>query len=214
MTDDTRQSDVTSGAATGNAAPPRRANLGFTAAVLAVFAAGMVGMSFAAVPLYSIFCQVTGYGGTTRQAQAAPDKILDRVVTVRFDGNISNNLGWSFRPEQREVKVRLGEIGTVKFLAENRTSHTTTGTAAFNVAPLEVGAYFNKIDCFCFTEQTLKPGEKEELGVTFFVDPAYADDPNLENTTTITLSYTFYAAPDAKTKSVTAAAVKSGGNPL
>ncbi|MCB1513122.1 MAG: cytochrome c oxidase assembly protein, partial [Hyphomicrobiaceae bacterium] len=100
----------------------------------------MVGMAFAAVPLYSIFCQVTGYGGTTRQAQAAPDKVLDRVVTVRFDGNISNNLGWSFRPLQREVKVHLGEVGTVEFLAENRGDTVTTGTAAFNVAPAETGA--------------------------------------------------------------------------
>ena len=175
-------------------APRRRISFGLTAAVLTVFVAGMVGMSFAAVPLYRIFCQVTGYGGTTRVAEAAPKKILDRVVTVRFDSNISNNLGWSFRPVQRAVQVKLGEVGTVSFLAENRTTKTETGTAAFNVAPDVAGAYFNKIACFCFTEQTLKPGETSELGVTFFVDPAYADDPNLENINTITLSYSFYPA--------------------
>ena len=193
---------------------PRRLNLGLTAAVCAVFAMGMVGMAFAAVPLYKIFCQVTGYGGTTRKAQAAPAHVLDRVVTVRFDGNISNDLGWSFRPLQRQVQVKLGEVGTVEFLAENRTDKTETGTAAFNVAPDQVGAYFNKIACFCFTDQTLKPGEKEKLGVTFFVDPAYADDPDLENINTITLSYTFYPATTKAAKPVASAAAASGGNPL
>ncbi len=192
-------------------APRRRISFGLTAAVLLVFAAGMVGMSFAAVPLYRIFCQVTGYGGTTRRAQIAPKKILDRVVTVRFDSNISNNLGWSFRPLKREVQVHLGEVGTVSFLAENRTDKTETGTAAFNVAPDQAGAYFNKIACFCFTDQTLKPGEQKELGVSFFVDPAYADDPNLQNFTTITLSYSFYPA---KLKPVASAATTSGENPL
>ncbi len=192
-------------------APRRRLSFGLTAAVLSVFVAGMVGMSFAAVPLYRIFCQVTGYGGTTRVAQAAPGKILDRVVTVRFDSNIANNLGWSFRPLQRAVKVKLGEVSTVAFRAENRTTTTETGTAAFNVAPDQAGAYFNKIACFCFTAQTLKPGEKTDLGVTFFVDPAYADDPNLENIDTITLSYSFYPA---KPKSVASAATPSGVNPL
>ncbi len=192
-------------------APRRRISFGLTAAVLLVFVAGMVGMSFAAVPLYRIFCQVTGYGGTTRRALAAPKKVLDRVVTVRFDSNISNNLGWSFRPVKRSVDVKLGEVGTVSFLAENRTDKTETGTAAFNVAPDQAGAYFNKIACFCFTEQTLAPGEQKELGVSFFVDPAYADDPNLQNITTITLSYSFYPA---KPKSVASAATTSGEDPL
>ena len=193
---------------------PRKVNLGLTAAVLAVFAAGMVGMAFAAVPLYRIFCQVTGYGGTTRRAQAAPAQVLDRAVTVRFDGNVGNGLGWSFRPVQRDVTVKLGEVSTIEYMAENRTDKTETGTAAFNVAPDVVGAYFNKIACFCFTDQTLKPGEKTKLGVTFFVDPAYAEDPNLENITTITLSYTFYPATPKAPKPVAAADAKSGGNPL
>ena len=197
-----------------NPKPRRRISFGLTAAICAVFVAGMVGMSFAAVPLYRVFCQVTGYGGTTRVAQAAPGEVLDRVVTVRFDSNISNNLGWSFRPVKRQVQVKLGEVGTVSFLAENRTDRTETGTAAFNVAPDQAGAYFNKIACFCFTDQTLKPGEQKELGVSFFVDPAYADDPNLENITTITLSYSFYPATDQPAKPVASATTKSGGNPL
>ncbi len=196
-----------------NPKPSRRASFGLTAAILLVFVAGMVGMSYAAVPLYRIFCQVTGYGGTTRRALAAPKQVLDRVVTVRFDSNISNNLGWSFRPLQRSVQVKLGEVGTVSFQAENRTDKTESGTASFNVAPDQAGAYFNKIACFCFTDQTLAPGEKKELGVSFFVDPAYADDPNLENITTITLSYSFYPATPKQTTPV-AAATTSGGNSL
>jgi cytochrome c oxidase assembly protein subunit 11 len=195
-------------------APHRRVSFGLTAAILMVFVAGMVGMSYAAVPLYRIFCQATGYGGTTRRAEVAPQQILDRVVTVRFDSNISNNLGWSFRPVERQVQVHLGEVGTVSFLAENRTAKTETGTAAFNVAPDQAGAYFNKIACFCFTDQTLAPGERKELGVSFFVDPAYASDPNLQNITTITLSYSFYPATTKQTKPVASAATISGSNPL
>ena len=167
-------------------------NFGITAAVCAVFVAGMVAMTFAAVPLYRMFCQATGYGGTTQKAERAPGRTLDRVVTVRFDANVGNGLGWSFRPVVREVKVRLGEVGEVAFAAENRMSRASTGTAAFNVAPGEAGVYFNKIACFCFTEQTLAPGERVEMPVTFFVDPAFADDPDLGATDTITLSYTFY----------------------
>ena len=197
-----------------NPKPRRSINLGLTAAVCVVFVAGMVGMSFAAVPLYRIFCQVTGYGGTTRRALAAPKHVVDRIVTVRFDSNISNNLGWSFRPVKRQVQVKLGEVGNVSFLAENRSDKTETGTAAFNVAPDQAGAYFNKIACFCFTDQTLKPGEHKELGVSFFVDPAYADDPNLENITTITLSYSFYPAKTKPAKPVASAATTSGENPL
>jgi len=133
---------------------------GLTAAVCVVFVAGMVGMSFAAVPLYSIFCQVTGFGGTTQRAAAAPEQALDREITVRFDGNIANGLGWSFRPVERQVRVRVGEVAEISFLAESRMPTTTTGTAAFNVTPLAAGAYFNKLACFCLTDQTLAPGEQ------------------------------------------------------
>ena len=196
----------------GETQPPRRhRGFGVTAALCAVFVAGMVGMSFASVPLYRIFCQATGYGGTTRQASSAPGTALQRTIRIRFDANVGNGLGWSFRPLTREVDLKVGEVGEAVFAAENRGARATTGTAVFNVSPGEAGAYFNKIACFCFTDQTLKPGQKTDLGVTFFVDPSYADDPNLQNITTITLSYSFYPAT---TKPVASAATTSGSNPL
>lgn len=176
---------------------PRRRRLGVTVLPLVVFVAAMVGMSFAAVPLYREFCQLTGYNGTVRRADFVPKATVDRFVTVRFDANVGNGLGWSFRPEQRSIKVKLGEPTTVKFIAENRLDKTITGSAVFNVSPDDVGGYFNKIACFCFTQQTLKGGESEQLPVTFFVDPAMAGDAELATTDTITLSYTFYpATPD------------------
>ena len=175
--------------------PPR--NLGLTAAACAVFVAGMVGAAFAAVPLYRVFCEVTGYGGTTQRAESAPDSTLDRVVTIRFDANVGNGLGWSFRPAVRDVQVKLGEIGEAAYIAENRTRLPSSGTAVFNVTPSEAGVYFNKIACFCFSEQALAAGETTNMPVTFFVDPALADDPDLKTVDTITLSYTFYPVPDA-----------------
>ncbi len=193
--------------------PPRkRFDLGLTAAACVVFVACMVGASFAAVPLYRMFCQVTGFDGTPRQASQAPRTIGDREVTVLFDANIGNGLGWSFRPAQRSVKVKLGEIGHATFLAENRTRYTQTGSAVFNVTPEVVGAYFNKLECFCFSQQTLKAGESAELGVTFFVDPAYAKDGDLETISTITLSYTFFPVENPAPKPVAAlpAAVGAG----
>jgi cytochrome c oxidase assembly protein subunit 11 len=172
----------------------RATRLGLTAAVCAVFVAGMVGMSFAAVPLYRIFCQVTGFGGTTQRADEAPARALEREITVRFDGNVANGLGWSFRPRERQVRLRVGEVGEVAYLAENRTRVATTGTATFNVTPNAAGAYFNKLACFCFTEQSLAAGESLEMPVQFFVDPAIAEDRELDYIDTITLSYTFYPA--------------------
>jgi cytochrome c oxidase assembly protein subunit 11 len=185
-----------------------RLDFGLTAAICVVFVAGMVGASFAAVPLYRIFCQVTGYSGTVRQASAAPARIGDRTVTVLFDANVGNGLGWSFRPLERSMKVKLGEVAHATFRAENRTPWTVTGTAAYNVAPDDVGAYFNKLDCFCFTQQTLKPYEAADLGVTFFVDPSFANDADLDTTSTITLSYTFFpvAVPAARPLAAAAAA--------
>jgi cytochrome c oxidase assembly protein subunit 11 len=166
--------------------------MGLTAAACAVFIAGMVGMSFAAVPLYAIFCQVTGLGGTTQRADAAPETVADRTIQVRFDANVGNGLGWSFRPLTRAVQVKMGEVGEAIFVAENRTDKPVTGAAVFNVTPLEVGAYFNKIACFCFDEQTLQPGERVEMPVTFFVDPAMAKDSDVDYVRSLTLSYTFY----------------------
>jgi len=174
--------------------PRRNSRIAMTAAFCAVFVAGMVGMAYAAVPLYRIFCSLTGYSGTTRRAEAAPATTVDRTVTVRFDTNIGNGLGWSFRPEVRAVKVKLGEPAEVAFLAENRTAATSAAVAAFNVTPGEAGAYFDKISCFCFNAQTLNAGQSVRLPVVFFVDPAMAKDHDLDGIDTITLSYTFYPA--------------------
>jgi cytochrome c oxidase assembly protein subunit 11 len=164
------------------------------AASLVVVVAGMVGLAFASVPLYRLFCQVTGYGGTTQQAAAAPDHSIDREVVVRLDGNVAG-LPWDFRPEVPQVKVRLGETALVKFSAENTSEVPVAGTATFNVQPELAGVYFNKIECFCFVEQTLEPGERAELPVQFFVSPDMADDRELAAIRTITLSYTFFPVP-------------------
>ncbi|AWK85597.1 cytochrome c oxidase assembly protein [Azospirillum thermophilum] len=159
--------------------------------------AGMVGLAYASVPLYSLFCRVTGFGGTTQRAEAAPGRVLDRKVTVRFNADVNGGLSWGFRPEQREVTLKLGEMGFAAYQAENRGSRPTVGTAVFNVTPDKAGAYFNKIQCFCFTEQVLQPGQSVDMPVAFFVDPAMNDDPNMEDVTTITLSYTFFRAKDS-----------------
>jgi len=161
---------------------------------LVVVVAGMVGLAFASVPLYRLFCQVTGYGGTTQQATAAPDNSIEREVVVRLDGNVAG-LPWSFRPEMPQIKVRLGETALVKFVAANTGAVPVVGTATFNVQPELVGVYFNKIECFCFVEQKLEPGERVELPVQFFVSPDMAEDRELEAIGTITLSYTFFPVP-------------------
>ncbi|MEJ2228592.1 MAG: cytochrome c oxidase assembly protein [Alphaproteobacteria bacterium] len=159
----------------------------------------MLGLSFAAVPFYRMFCQVTGYNGTTQRAAAAPTRVLDRTVTVRFDANISPALDWDFQPEQREIRLKIGENKLAFFRAINRSDKPLTGTATFNVTPEAVGGYFNKIQCFCFTRQTLAPGETAEMPVSFFIDPAIMDDPDARDFTEITLSYTFFKAKDKKT---------------
>ena len=164
------------------------------AVVLVSVVAGMVGMSFAAVPLYRVFCQVTGYGGTTQRADAAPGVQGDRVITVRFNADTAPNLPWAFQPEQRQVKVRLGEEKLVFYGAWNRASVPVTGTATFNVTPAKAGPYFDKVQCFCFTEQRLEPGQRVDMPVSFFIDPKMADDRNLDDVSTITLSYTFFSA--------------------
>jgi cytochrome c oxidase assembly protein subunit 11 len=168
-----------------------------TAVITLAVVFGMVGASFAAVPLYRVFCQVTGYGGTTQRVEQASDRILDRVVKVQFDANIDPALGWTFEPAQRSVTVHLGETALIDYTAVSNVAHDTTGTAIFNVTPESVGRYFSKIQCFCFTEQHLAAGETATLPVLFFVDPALADDPILDYIDTITLSYTFYPATPA-----------------
>jgi len=158
---------------------------------------GMVGLAYASVPLYEIFCRVTGYGGTTQVAEQGAGKILDREMAVRFDATTSPNLPWTFQPEQREVTLRIGEDAIAYYRATNNSDKTITGTATFNVTPLKAGLYFTKIDCFCFTEQTLKPGESVDMPVVYYVDPELDEDPNLDEVRTLTLSYTFFPAETA-----------------
>ena len=156
------------------------------------FVAGMVGVSFAAVPLYSWFCRTTGFGGTTQVARTAPEEISGRTVTVRFDSNVAPGLPWSFEPERRTIDMRLGEVVTVYYVVRNESVRVTSGQAGYNVTPPTTGTYFEKINCFCFTQQTLQPGEKREMAVVFYVDPKLANDSEQNAVNNITLSYTFF----------------------
>ncbi len=178
--------------------PNARKNLRVAAAAASV-AVVMVGLAYASVPLYSMFCEVTGFGGTTQRADAAPETATDKFITIRFDANTAGSLGWNFHPMQTVMKVRIGEQNLAHYSATNNTGKVVTGSAMFNVTPIVAGAYFNKIQCFCFTEQTLKPGESADLPVDFFVDPAILDDPDSKSINEITLSYTFFPVdkPDA-----------------
>ena len=157
--------------------------------------AGMTALAFASVPLYDLFCRVTGYGGTTQRGDG-PEAVLERVMTVRFNADISRELGWNFQPVQREMTVRVGENRLAFYRATNTTNEPLVGTAVFNVTPQKAGLYFTKIDCFCFQEQVLLPGESVDMPVSFYVDPAIAEDRNVDEVGTITLSYTFFKSPD------------------
>ncbi|HVO16573.1 MAG TPA: cytochrome c oxidase assembly protein [Alphaproteobacteria bacterium] len=173
-------------------AKPRGRNGVVALAAISVVAA-MAGVTwFGAVPLYRAFCQATGYGGTTQRAKAAPAAEGARVITVRFNADIAPNMPWAFQPAQREVKVRLGEEKLIFYAAWNRAGVPVTGTATFNVTPQKAGPYFDKVQCFCFTEQKLEPGQRVEMPVSFFIDPKIAKDRDLDDVTTITLSYTFF----------------------
>jgi cytochrome c oxidase assembly protein subunit 11 len=184
-----------------------RSNRVVAAACLAFFA-GMVGMAYAAVPLYAMFCKVTGYGGTTQRVEQYSDRILDRTITVRFDANVSS-VPWDFRPAARDVTMKIGETTQVHYTAKNLSTRPTSGRATFNVTPEMAGAYFNKVECFCFTDTTLKPGETLDMPVVFYVDPDIADVPELKDLKTITLSYTFF--PIEGEKPVAAAPKAEGG---
>jgi len=157
-----------------------------------VFVGAMVAMSYAAVPLYDWFCRTTGFNGTTQVATAAPGQVLDHTVTVRFDANVGAGLPWRFTPERNSIQTRLGEVVTVDYIVTNQSARETLGVAAYNVTPLNYGAYFQKINCFCFSEQRMKPGETRRMTVVFYVDPEMAKDPDTQIRDTITLSYTFY----------------------
>ena len=158
---------------------------------MALFALAMLGLAFASVPLYRAFCQVTGFGGTTQKADAAPGAVAGQIG-VRFDANIDPALPWKFEPVQETVRIHPGARTTIYYQATNYTARSTTGQAVFNVTPEIAGKYFSKIECFCFTEQTLKPGESVKMPVIFFVDPKLRDDPDTKHIDEITLSYTFY----------------------
>ncbi|MGZ9811343.1 cytochrome c oxidase assembly protein [Pseudoroseicyclus sp. H15] len=162
------------------------------AAGLVVVAFAMVGFSFAAVPFYSWFCAVTGFGGETGVASAGSDEILDQTIKVRFDASLDREMPWTFRPAQREMELQIGETGLAFFEATNPTDRPVAGQATYNVTPYEAGGFFDKIECFCFTEQVLQPGETAMMPVSFFVDPAIVDDRDAKYVNTITLSYTFY----------------------
>ena len=171
--------------------PQRRRDLA-VAAACGVFVATMVGAAYAAVPVYNWFCRAPGFQGTTQVAIVAPANMLERKVRIRFDANVAGNLPWRFAPDQTSIEARIGEVVTVGYTVVNDSARETVGEASYNVTPPTVGAYFSKINCFCFTEQRLKPGEKRDMTVVFFVDPELVKDPDQNDLNSITLSYTMY----------------------
>lgn len=156
------------------------------------FVAVMVGAAYAAVPFYSWFCRTTGFGGTTQVASVVPSAALERKIKVRFDANVASGLPWRFEPEQGSIEARIGEVVTVNYRVVNEAARETVGVASYNVSPPTVGVYFSKINCFCFTDQRLAAGEKRDMAVVFFIDPALANDPEQKSLDAITLSYTMY----------------------
>jgi len=181
------------------------------AAICFAFFGGMIGMAYAAVPLYALFCKVTGYGGTTQRVEQYSDRVLDRKITVRFDANVAGGLPWDFKPVVRDMTMKIGETAQAHYTASNVFPTPSAGRATYNVTPEMAGAYFNKVECFCFTDTTLKPGETIDMPVVFYVDPDIADVPELKNITTITLSYTFFPIDVAKP---VAAAPQAGGDAI
>ncbi|WP_377846283.1 cytochrome c oxidase assembly protein [Bosea sp. UC22_33] len=193
----------------------RKGNPARIALICTGVAFSMLGASFAAVPLYDLFCKVTGFGGTPMIGTAGAGKILDRTMAVRFDANVAPGLGWKFEAESPEIKVRVGETQTVFYKMTNRSDRTVTGIATYNVAPEKGAAYFVKIQCFCFTEHTLKPGESFEAPVVFYIDPEIADNRELDGVHAITLSYTYFASKSGQPVAVDKAGPVKGdaGNP-
>jgi cytochrome c oxidase assembly protein subunit 11 len=174
-------------------------------------AAGMVGLAYASVPLYDLFCRVTGFGGRPIVGEGPSSEVLGRSIAVRFDANVAPGLDWRFGPEASEIEAKLGETKTLSYKVRNAGSAPATGVATFNVQPALAAAYFVKIQCFCFTEQTLQPGEIAEFPVVFYIDPALTQDPNVKDLESVTLSYTYFPAKSAlpvATSSVTTATAK------
>lgn len=177
---------------TGHDSGKSQGRHGPVALLLVGLVAAMTGLAFAAVPLYRMFCQATGYGGVPQRAEHAPAESLDRTIRVRFDANVDRGLPWTFAPVERVMEVKIGEVALAFFKASNTSGAPVAGTAVFNVVPELAGRYFTKIECFCFKEQTLQPGASVEMPVTFFVDSKIVDDEDTKNIAEITLSYTFY----------------------
>jgi cytochrome c oxidase assembly protein subunit 11 len=175
-----------------------------TAGIAAAVAVAMVAMSYAAVPLYRVFCEATGFAGTPKIQAAAPTGEIDRTVTVRFNADTAHGLPWKFEPAQGPMTLKLGETALAEFRAKNLSDRPIVGVAAFNITPFKAGGYFAKIACFCFNEQRLEPGEEVVMPVTFYVDPALASDPATRDVTTVTLSYTFFES-DAPRESASGA---------
>ncbi|HXD44846.1 MAG TPA: cytochrome c oxidase assembly protein [Pseudolabrys sp.] len=166
------------------------------AAACGVVVALMIGAAYASVPFYNWFCRTTGFAGTTQVSERAPDHVLKRTVAIRFDSNVAPGLPWKFEPEKNKITVHIGEVATAHYTVTNMAAREITAQAGYNVSPPQVGAYFNKINCFCFTQQTMKPGETREMTVVFYVDPSIVKDSDQANLNTITLSYTFYRIPN------------------
>jgi cytochrome c oxidase assembly protein subunit 11 len=190
--------------------PPASKRHGAVAAVCALLVLSMAGLSFAAVPLYRLYCQVTGYQGTTQKAEKASDIVLDRVVKVHFDANTAAELPWTFEPMQSSLEVKVGENTLAFYKATNMSDKPTVGTSVFNVTPDAVGSHFNKVQCFCFTEQRLEPGQSMEMAVSFFVDPTFVTDEETQHLSELTLSYSFYPVTAPKKTEGQAAAVGTG----
>jgi cytochrome c oxidase assembly protein subunit 11 len=192
---------------------PAPSRNGRVVAVCGLLVVSMAGLSFAAVPLYRLYCQVTGYQGTTQRAEKASDVVLDRSVKVHFDANVAAGLPWTFEPMQNSLDVKVGENALVFYKATNKSAKATVGTAVFNVAPDAVGTHFQKVQCFCFTEQRLEPGQSMEMAVSFFVDPAFTTDEETTRLSELTLSYSFYPVTTPKKvegQAATAATGKGG----
>ncbi|HEY9056131.1 MAG TPA: cytochrome c oxidase assembly protein [Aurantimonas sp.] len=179
----------------------------------AAFAVGMIGAAYASVPLYELFCQVTGYGGTTQRAETGSGRVIDRTVIVRFDGNVATDLPWTFQPNDRQVTVKLGETREVSYRVKNNSDKAVTGQATFNVTPNAAGVYFNKIACFCFDNQTLQPGEELDMPIVFYIDPDMLEADELKNAPGITLSYTFFKMDDPDESIAAAPETGEGGDP-
>lgn len=184
------------------------------AGACAAFIATMAAVTYASVPLYAMFCSLTGFGGSTRVGQTAPATPLEREITISFDANVAPGLPWNFAPDQREMTVKVGATSMAHYTAQNRAGSETRGNATYNVSPPQAGAYFVKLQCFCFNEQTLAPHEKVDMPVVFYVDPAIAQDPDLKDLSTITLSYTFFPAKADKPEVRASAPAGAGGKPL